>query len=99
MHWSVSPTATIASRTPWSSLVSWCAHPHAEGVAVERDRLVEVGHGDADVVDAHEQVRGDLRRSWPAIVVRGRASAARDCDLFLTPVGGTGSSRRPPPAG
>ena len=31
-------------------------HLHAERVGVERDRLVEVGHGDADVVDAHEQV-------------------------------------------
>ncbi len=32
---------------------------HAEGVAVERDRLVEVGHGDADVVDGREQVAGE----------------------------------------
>ena len=31
-------------------------HGHAERVLVESDRLVEVGHGDADVVDADEQV-------------------------------------------
>src|SRR5690606_16052153 len=31
---------------------------HPEGVAVERDRLVQVGHRDADVVDAEEEVLG-----------------------------------------
>ena len=33
---------------------------HPERVPVQRDRLVEVGHGDADVVDAGEQVGGDV---------------------------------------
>ena len=47
-----SPTATIASRTPCSSLVSSWTTCMPKVVAVERDRLVEVGHGDADVVDA-----------------------------------------------
>src|SRR3546814_5236092 len=32
---------------------------HAEGVAIEGDRLVQVRDGDADVVDADEQVLGD----------------------------------------
>ena len=41
-------------------------HAHAEGVAVERDRLVEVGHGDPDVVDRGEQVLGEVQwQSWP----------------------------------
>ena len=48
--------ASIASRTPCSSLTSSWSDLHAVGVAVERDRLVEVGHGDADVVDGGEQV-------------------------------------------
>ena len=42
---------------------------HAVGVAVERHRLVEVGHRDADVVDGGEEVLdvvGEVgrRRSW-----------------------------------
>ena len=48
-------------------------HRHAEGVAVEGDRLVEVGHGDADVVDGGEQVAGDVEAVVAAhgpIVVR-----------------------------
>ena len=52
MHEPRPPTASIASRTPCSSLTSSCTHVHAEGRGVEGDRLVEVGHGDADVVDA-----------------------------------------------
>ena len=36
---------------------------HPEGVLVERDRLVEVGYGDADVVDAGEQVGGEVQGS------------------------------------
>ena len=33
---------------------------HAEVPRVERDRRVEVGHGDTDVVDRGEQVAGDV---------------------------------------
>src|SRR5690606_36333516 len=35
---------------------------HAEDVAVERDRLVQVRYGDTDVVDGGEEVGGDLQR-------------------------------------
>jgi hypothetical protein len=31
---------------------------HAEGLGVEGDRLVQVGNGDADVVDRGEQLAG-----------------------------------------
>ena len=44
---------------------------HAEGVAVERDRLVEVGHGDAHVVDGREEVaREGVRQAHAVIVLR-----------------------------
>ena len=76
--------ATIASRTPCSSLVSSCSTSHAEGVAVERDRLVEVGHGDADVVDGGEEVRRAGRAVRHGSSVRGSAAAIARCDVFLT---------------
>ena len=77
-----SPTASMASRTPCSSLTSSCTLTHAEGVAVERDRVVEVGHGDADVVDLGEQAghggscwsRG-ISGSWRS----GPARSGRGC--------------------
>ncbi len=39
---------------------------HAEGLGVERDRLVQVGDGDAHVVDGGEQLGGQpgMRRQW-----------------------------------
>ena len=45
-------------------------HGHAVGVAVEGHRHVEVGHGDADVVDRREQVFGNAqgRRGHGSIV-------------------------------
>ena len=47
---------------------------HAEGLGVEGDRLVQVGDGDADVVDRGEQLAGQagLRR-WS----RGHPAARR----------------------
>src|SRR5215204_3587807 len=40
-------------------------HLHAEGLPVELDRLVEIRHGDADVVDRGEHVRHATRpREW-----------------------------------
>ena len=69
-----SPTAIIASRTPCSSLTSSWASRMPKVVAVERDGLVEVGHGDADVVDRGEQVAGERRR-------HGRV--ARSCRAWL----------------
>ena len=50
-------------------------HGHAEGVTVEGDRLVEVRHRDADVVDRGEQVRLVARCGHGAIVVRGVGGA------------------------
>ena len=44
---------------------------HAEGVAVEGDRLVEVGDRDADVVDGGEQVaREGVGQAHAVIVLR-----------------------------
>ena len=51
-------------------------HVHAEGVAVEGDRLVEVGHGDADVVDGGEQVLGEVQGAVMADIVAGGTGAA-----------------------
>ena len=45
---------------------------HAEGVAVEGDRLVEVGHGDADVVDGGEEMRGEGHAAMLAGAPRAR---------------------------
>ena len=48
----VGPTASMASRTPCSSLISVCTQRMPNTRCVELDRRVEVGHGHADVVDA-----------------------------------------------
>ena len=67
---------------------------HAEGVAVEGDRLVEVGHGDADVVDGGEQVRGQVE-SWQAHASSARASVARPSSCERFPHAGQVSRPRP----
>ena len=51
------------------ALVGLLVHDlEAEVVAVEGDRLVEVGHGDADMVDRGDQLR---QGTW-TLIVRGR---------------------------
>ena len=46
---------SMASRTPCSSLVSVCVATRPKRVGVPGDRLVEVGDGDAHMVDAGDQ--------------------------------------------
>jgi hypothetical protein len=48
---------------------------HPEGVPVEGDRLVEVGHRDADVVDAGEQVGRNVQRSGHGGILAQRRTA------------------------
>ena len=46
---------------------------HAEGLRVEGDRLVEVGDGDAHVVDGGEQPGGQAGRAGVVLSVSGHA--------------------------
>ena len=71
----------MASRTPCSSFDLLVHADDAEGVAVERDRRVEVRDGDADVVDLGEQAesrasanRGKAK-SWQRLRPPARACA------------------------
>ena len=68
-----SPTASIASRTPCSSLTSWCTQRMPKARRVEVDRGVEVGDGDADVVDPGDE--GGGQRFHPPIVSAARRRA------------------------
>ena len=88
-----SPTSSSTASTPCSSTVSRCTSCMPEGLAVERERGVEVLDGDADVVDpAEHAARRSLARPSGARRSRGgRPACAADAQARA---GGRSRARR-----
>ena len=85
LHLRAGTESIIASCTPWSCCVSRCASAGRRGVGVEFDGRVQVGDGDADMVDRGDRNAG----SCTGVLVGGidPRSADRWARFGQAPVG------------